>query len=141
MVAVRRSTLLVTLFPMLLANGPASVDVTVTGIRSTKGMLSVCVMPTRAGFPACAKAGSGNKQRVAITGGTVRVRFANLPNGSYAVTAFHDEDNDGNLKTNFIGIPKEGVAISGKVGGIPSFGKSAVPVGPGTAMTLAMRYL
>ncbi len=38
--------------------------------------------------------------------------FADLPYGSYAICAYHDEDNDGKLKTNFIGIPKEGIAAS-----------------------------
>jgi uncharacterized protein (DUF2141 family) len=128
------------LLPLLAASGPATVDVTVTGLRSAKGALSVCVMPDKRGFPACEK-GGGVKQRVAITGTAARVRFPGLPTGRYAVTAFHDEDGDGRLKTNFIGIPREGVGVSGKPGGIPSFDKAAVPIGPGTAVTLAIRYL
>lgn len=133
-----RATLLLT--PLLLAaSGPASVDVTVTGLRSTKGALSVCVMTDKASFPACAK--SGTKQRVAITGTIVRVRFTGLATGRYAVTAFHDEDGDGKLKANFIGMPREGVGVSGKAGGIPSFDEAAISVAPGTAVTLAMRYL
>ena len=123
------------------AAGPATVDVTVTGIRSTKGALSVCVMPDKSGFPACDKAGTGTKQRIAITGGTMRLRFTGLATRSYAVTAFHDEDGDGKLKTNFIGIPREGVGVSGKAGGIPSFSKAAIGIAPGSVVTLAMRYL
>lgn len=128
--------------PLLLAaTGPTTLDVTVTGIRSTKGLVSVCVMPDKTGFPACEKAGSAIKQRVAISGGSVRVRFTGLATRDYAVTAFHDEDGDGKLKTNFIGIPREGVGVSGKTGGIPSFTKAAIPIKPGSAVTLAMRYL
>lgn len=135
-----RAILLAT--PLLLAAaGPATLDVTVTGIRSTKGALSVCVMPDKTGFPACEKVGAATKQRVAISGGTMQVRFTGLATRSYAITAFHDEDGDGKLKTNFIGIPREGVGVSGSAGGIPSFSKSAIPVGPGTKVTLAMRYL
>ena len=133
---------LLAFIPLLLAaSGPASVDVTVTGIRSTTGALSVCVMPDKSGFPACEKAGTGIKQRVAITGGTARIRFSGLAAGDYAITAFHDEDGDGKLKTNFIGIPREGVGVSGKAGGIPSFAKARITIAPGSAMTIAMRYL
>ena len=126
---------------LLAATGPASVDVTVTNIRSIKGALSVCVMPDKSGFPACEKAGTGIKQRVAITGGTMRVRFNGLATGDYAITAFHDEDSDGKLKTNFIGIPREGVGVSGKSGGIPSFAKARINITPGSATSIAMRYL
>lgn len=126
---------------ILAATGPASVDVTVTGIRSTKGALSVCVMADKSGFPACEKAGTGIKQRVAITGGSMRVRFTGLATGDYAITAFHDEDGDGKLKTNFIGIPREGVGVSGKPGGIPSFAKALVKISPGSAASITMRYL
>ena len=114
---------------------------TVTGIRSTKGALSVCVMADKSGFPACEKAGTGIKQRVAITGGSMRVRFTGLATGDYAITAFHDEDGDGKLKTNFIGIPREGVGVSGKPGGIPSFAKALVKISPGSAASITMRYL
>ncbi len=128
--------------PLLVAaTGPASVDVTVTGIRSTNGALSVCVMPAKSGFPTCEKAGTGMKQRVAISGGTMRVRFNGLAVGDYAITAFHDEDGDGKLKTNFIGMPREGVAVSGRAGGIPSFSKAVIKIAPGTEARIAMRYL
>ena len=137
-----RTLALLAVAPVLLAmTGPASVDVTVTGIRSTKGALSVCIMADKTGFPACDRAGTGIKQRVAISGGTTRVRFSGLATGDYAITAFHDEDGDGRLKTNFIGIPREGVGVSGKLGGIPSFAKAIVRIAPGSATIITMRYL
>ena len=35
-----------------------------------------------------------------------------LPPGEYAISAFHDENDDGKLTTNLIGIPKEPIAVS-----------------------------
>jgi len=35
-----------------------------------------------------------------------------LPMGDYAVSAFHDQDGDGELSTNMIGIPREPIAVS-----------------------------
>ncbi len=42
-----------------------------------------------------------------------------LPNGTYAVVAGHDENSNDIIDRNIIGIPTEGYAISGQ----PSFGK------------------
>jgi uncharacterized protein (DUF2141 family) len=50
--------------------------------------------------------------------------FDGVPLGDYAALAFHDADGNGRMKTNWIGIPKEGVGVSnnpkGGIGG-PSF--------------------
>lgn len=46
---------------------------------------------------------SSNKSKVMITG---------LKSGTYAISLFHDENNNGELDTNWLGIPKEGVGAS-----------------------------
>jgi uncharacterized protein (DUF2141 family) len=38
---------------------------------------------------------------------TARCIFKDVPAGIYGVSAFHDEDNDGKLDTNFVGYPLE----------------------------------
>ena len=45
------------------------------------------------------------------------VQFKDLPVGEYAVSIYHDEDNDGKLKTGVFGIPKEDVACSNNAKG------------------------
>lgn len=47
----------------------------------------------------------------ALDGDLVRTEL-HLPLGDYALTAFHDIDNDGELDTSFIGMPKEPIAMS-----------------------------
>ena len=64
-----------------------------------------------------------------------------MPVGSYAASIQHDEDGDGKLKTNFIGIPKEGVGISNNPGGIPRWAKSQVAVNGPTTIAITLRYL
>ncbi len=44
--------------------------------------------------------------------GQVSVNFNSLSAGEYAVRYFHDEDNDGQFGTNFLGIPTEGYGFS-----------------------------
>lgn len=39
--------------------------------------------------------------------GIVQVVFTDIPMGTYAISAYHDEDDNNKLNTNFIGIPKE----------------------------------
>ncbi|MFI0491473.1 DUF2141 domain-containing protein [Flavobacterium sp.] len=45
------------------------------------------------------------------------VQFKDLPAGEYAVSIYHDEDNDGKLKTGVFGIPKEDTACSNNAKG------------------------
>ena len=47
-----------------------------------------------------------------IVKGVAEVTFSGVPPGVFAISVFHDEDGDTELKTNFIGIPKEGIGFS-----------------------------
>ena len=47
----------------------------------------------------------------ALDGDLVRTELQ-LPLGEYALSVFYDKDNDGELDTNFIGMPKEPIALS-----------------------------
>lgn len=38
--------------------------------------------------------------------------FSGVASGTYAVAVFHDENSNGKLDTNFLGIPREGVGAS-----------------------------
>jgi len=40
------------------------------------------------------------------------VVFEDLPFGEYAVSLMHDENRNGKIDTNFLGIPKEGYGAS-----------------------------
>lgn len=58
-----------------------------------------------------------------------------LPAGQYAFTVFQDVDDDGRLKRNFIGMPKEPAGISNNVRprfGPPGFKDALFTVTPGT---------
>ncbi len=43
--------------------------------------------------------------------------FPALPHGTYAVAAYHDENGNGKLDTNWMGIPREGTAASNNAKG------------------------
>lgn len=46
-----------------------------------------------------------------IVDGKSTASFKNIPDGTYAISTFHDEDNDGELDT-FLGIPTEDTGSS-----------------------------
>jgi uncharacterized protein (DUF2141 family) len=47
-----------------------------------------------------------------VAGERVMVVFRNLPAGRYALTVFHDENSNGKLDTNMLGMPTEALAYS-----------------------------
>jgi len=47
-----------------------------------------------------------------IIDGKCKASFSNIPDGTYAISVFHDENNDGKLETNFLGIPSEDTGSS-----------------------------
>ncbi len=61
-----------------------------------------------------------------------------------AISVLHDEDNDGKMKTNFIGIPKEGWAVSNNAKsqkiGPPLFEDSKFEIKKYTTQILKINY-
>jgi uncharacterized protein (DUF2141 family) len=89
------------------AGSEAPIEVTVTDIRSDKGVVRVSVCPKAQFLKDCPWFAS-----VPARSGTVTATVRNVPPGHYAVQAFHDEDGDGKLGTNWIGLPREGIGFS-----------------------------
>ncbi|MET2985016.1 DUF2141 domain-containing protein [Aureibaculum conchae] len=90
--------------------------VTFEGLASDKGKLFVAVYNHKDNFLKAPFKG----EIIAIKSGKAQVQFADLPKGIYAVSSFHDENDNGKLDTNWVGIPKEPNACSNNATG--SFG-------------------
>lgn len=123
------------------AQGTSTISLAVTDLRSANGQLIVCLWSTRTNFPTC-EAGDGiPRHTFAVTGRTMRVAVPLPRAGQYAVTVFHDENRNGRLGTNFLGMPTEGVGVSNNPGGRPRFATSVVDLAPGGSISVRMRYL
>lgn len=83
--------------------------VKITDIRASKGTLLVSVVNTEAGWDSKEKPVAAEK--LAAPGKEVEFKF-NLPAGSYAVQVLHDENDNGKMDANFMGIPVEGYGFS-----------------------------
>ena len=98
--------------PRVRADGSpatATVDVMVGTFRNTKGWFGCRLYASAQGFP---REPTPTEQRLPITGATVRCTFTNLAPGTYAVSVLHDENGNGKLDSNFLGIPTEGYGVS-----------------------------
>jgi len=83
----------------------------VTNFESSKGVCRACLFNNAADFN-----GKGGKayqcKQVVVTNKTALVAFENIPAGNFAISVFHDENNNNKLDLNFLGIPKEGYGAS-----------------------------
>lgn len=93
-----------------------SLTVTVANIKNIKGQIGLCLFSSGDGFPGKAEK-AVMRGFVKVTGHTASYTFSGLSPGTYAVSVFHDEDNDKKMNTNFIGLPKEGVGVSNNAKG------------------------
>ena len=118
---------------LIFTAGPAfagRIIVTIDGMHSAQGNVFVGLYASPAKFL------QGNQcdaqKRVRASTGPVTVVFDNLPAGTYAVGAFHDENANDHLDTNFLGLPTEGYALSNGVRAVmakPTFQQAAFIVG------------
>jgi uncharacterized protein (DUF2141 family) len=87
--------------------------INISGLNSNKGTLVVAIYDQKEAF-----------LKKEFISDTVKIKnkksvitFKNLPQGEYAVSFLHDENNNKKMDTNFFGIPKEGYGCSNNAKG------------------------
>jgi len=102
-------------FPSLTAQtkDTGTLTVRVTGARNTKGKIGVTLFQDAQGFPDDTSK-AVRQQSVEIDSNTrsAQVTFKDVPQGTFAVSVLHDENGNGKMDKNFVGIPKEGYGAS-----------------------------
>lgn len=142
--SIRRLAALALLATMLPANGaPAtSLDLTITGLRSDKGLIRVCLTADPGNFPGCVD----DKRAItrSVPASQRDIRITGLAPGNYAAAVIHDENSNARLDT-FAGIPREGFGFSCNPVirfGPPRFAAAAFAVsGVAEKQQVAMRYM
>lgn len=118
----------------------ADLDVTVADVRSAKGTLMIAVIDSAAAWDGGAKPVAAATRKA--NGAAETFRFPNLPAGTYAVRVMQDENDNGKLDTNFMGMPTEPYGISNdpQVMRRPTFDEAKVELGAnGRAITIHLR--
>jgi uncharacterized protein (DUF2141 family) len=104
----------------------ATIDVHVTGTAGGKGNVNVAVCDRERFLKQCAYTGS-----VPARDGETVVTIKGVPAGTWAVLAYQDENSNGELDRNLVGIPRENYGFSrdarGRFGP-PSFEDAAMPI-------------
>lgn len=132
------------MFSVLGCAQAGDLELMVTGIRSDRGALMIGLYDSPAKFNAATSQASSVallSDRGRLVGVTMRaspgslgIGFLQLPPGRYAVIVFHDENDNGLLDSNFLGLPTEGYGFSNDAAGFfgaPSFDAASVTVGSG----------
>ncbi|MBT8243773.1 MAG: DUF2141 domain-containing protein [Winogradskyella sp.] len=90
-----------------------NITVNISGLESNKGRLLVGLYNTEENF----LDKRFKSEIVEISEKTGKVVFNNIPEGTYAVSFIHDENSNGKMDTNFLGIPKEDYGCSNNARG------------------------
>lgn len=120
------------------------IRVEIVGLRNDTGQVICSLFSSAEDFPkkankAVAGAGSVIANRHAVC------EFRGVSPGTYAISVFHDENSNGKLDTNLVGIPREGVGASNDARGHfgpPKFAAAAFPFPGGRiALKITISYL
>ena len=134
--------LLATLATVFPATTGSTVTVEVTGLRTNRGMILVCMMRDRSHFPNCDGDPTALSRSVRATSSTIE--FRDVPRGEYAIAVFHDENGNRKLDT-FLGVPREGFGFSRNPKmhfRAPRFNEVDISVAPGfSRVPITLQYL
>lgn len=98
---------------LLLAAQPSApavtFDVAIEGLRNARGSIHACLNRDPKFFPDCRE--DPDAVKVTIPATAPHIRFSDVAAGRYALTLFHDENDNGQLDM-LLGIPREGFGFS-----------------------------
>lgn len=111
----------------------------IQGIQLNKGGEISAGIFKKEDFPKVGKQMIGTEK--VVTANKMQIVFDNVPGGTYGAVAFQDIDKNKDLKTNFLGFPKEPIGFSNDARinfGPPSFEDAAVKLDAGKTVTLTI---
>lgn len=133
-------------FPALtFAQSPCpGIHVKILNIRNSTGGVACALFDSKKGFPNEFLRFATNIMIIKIRKSQARCDFEDIPPGKYALAVVHDENMNGKLDANWLGIPTEGYGFSNDVRatlGAPSFADASFPYdGKGLDMTITLHY-
>jgi len=120
------------------------IHVKILDIRNSTGTVACALFESPAGFPAEFLHSATNVMIIKIRKAHARCDFEDIPPGTYAMVVIHDENMNGKLDTNALGIPKEGYGFSNdakKFLGTPSFSDASFKYdGQNVDLTMSLHY-
>lgn len=122
----------------------AGIHVTILNIRNSLGTVDCALFNSPSGFPADTLRSALRLSAMKVPDRNAHCDFTDLPAGRYALVVLHDENMNGRIDYNWLGIPREGYGFSNDVHGklgAPSFERAAfVYDGKTLDLTVTLRY-
>ena len=120
------------------------IHVKILNIRNSTGTVACALFESPVGFPAEFLRSATNVMVIKIRETQARCDFEDIPPGTYAIAVIHDENMNGKLETNWLGIPTEGYGFSNDARGmigVPSFSAAGFPYdGRNLDLTMSLQY-
>ena len=138
-----QATFIISFFISFLSFQPGTGNLTVyiEGVRSSSGTIEIGIYNKEGVF---LEIGDEFKNVIINSASpTASYTFKNLPFDVYAVSLYHDENNDRECNTNLIGIPTEGYGFSNNVKpflSAPEFEKAQFEFNKTSSIHITLRY-
>lgn len=136
--------LLAAMFTGCIIYAQSGIVANITKFSNNKGVCRACLFDKAEAF-----AGKGAPVKcvqVSIINVKAQAVFMDIAPGTYAVSVFHDANNNNEFDTNFLGIPKEGYGASRNnlpFAAAPGFKENSLEIKNNTitTITIKLRYL
>jgi len=120
------------------------IHVKILNIRNSIGTVDCALFDSPEGFPIEVLRSAMNAMIIKIRDTQAHCDFEDIPPGTYALAVIHDENMNGKLDTNWLGIPTEGYGFSNGAKallGAPSFSAASFRYDGGTLdLTISLHY-
>jgi uncharacterized protein (DUF2141 family) len=120
------------------------IHVTILDIRNSTGAIACALFESPEGFPTEFLRFATRIMVMRIRDTRARCDFAEIAPGRYALAVIHDENLNGKLDANWLGIPSEGYGFSNDARaalGPPSFSAASFAYdGRSVALTIGLNY-
>ena len=121
-----------------------TIIVSVIDIKSSNGEVDLYLFNNKEGFPNNASKAIRH-MRGKILQGNCTITIENMSYGTYAISCYHDENNDKMFNKSWYGKPIEGVAVSnnakGSMSGPPGFEEAQFELNSfSKTLTMKMHY-
>ena len=120
------------------------IHVKILNIRNSTGTVACALFDSPAGFPTQFLNSAMKVMVMKIQKTEAHCDFEDIPAGTYAIAAIHDENRNGKLDMNWLGVPKEGYGFSNDAKAVvsaPSFSAASFPYdGQDLDLTLTLHY-
>ncbi len=120
------------------------IHVRVLNIRNSLGTVDCALFDSPSGFPTDTLRSAIRLTAMKVPERTAHCDFEEVPPGKYALVVLHDENMNGRIDYNWLGVPREGYGFSNDARGTlgaPSFAQAAfVYDGKTLDLSISLRY-